>query len=65
MDSSRIPNPVDASSTGVYPPTVQLDITAVAEREHITLLHCDTDYDLVAEVTSLQMLWVVPRGTVP
>jgi predicted nucleic acid-binding protein len=38
-------------------------IAAVAEREHVTLLHYDSDYDLIAEVTGQQMQWVVPRGT--
>jgi predicted nucleic acid-binding protein len=40
-------------------------IAAVAERELVTLLHYDSDYDLIAEVTSQPMQWVVPRGTVP
>jgi len=40
-------------------------IAAVAERELVTLLHYNSDYDLVAEVTSQPMQWVVPRGTVP
>ena len=40
-------------------------IAAVAEREQITILHYDSDYDLVAELTSQPMQWVVPRGTVP
>lgn len=40
-------------------------IAAVAEREQVTLLHYDGDYDLVAEVTGQPMQWVVPRGTVP
>jgi predicted nucleic acid-binding protein len=39
-------------------------IAAVAEREHVTLLHYDSDYDLIAEVTGQQTQWVVPRGTV-
>jgi predicted nucleic acid-binding protein len=38
-------------------------IAAVAEREHVTLLHYDSDYDLIAEVTGQQTQWVVPRGT--
>jgi predicted nucleic acid-binding protein len=38
-------------------------IAAVAEREHVALLHYDSDYDLIAEVTGQQMQWVVPRGT--
>jgi predicted nucleic acid-binding protein len=40
-------------------------IAAVAEREHVTLLHYDSDYDLIAQVTGQQAQWVVPRGTVP
>jgi predicted nucleic acid-binding protein len=40
-------------------------IAAVAEREQVTLVHYDSDYDLIAEVTSQPMQWVVPRGTVP
>ena len=40
-------------------------IAAVAEREQVTLLHYDSDYDLIAQVTGQPMQWVVPRGTVP
>ena len=40
-------------------------IAAVAERELVTLRHYDSDYDLVAEVTSQPMQWVVPPGIVP
>jgi predicted nucleic acid-binding protein len=40
-------------------------IAAVAEREQVTLLHYDNDYDLIAEVTRQAMQWVVRRGTVP
>jgi predicted nucleic acid-binding protein len=40
-------------------------IAAVAERERVTLLHYDGDYDLIAHVTGQQTQWVVPRGTVP
>jgi predicted nucleic acid-binding protein len=40
-------------------------IAAVAEREQVTLLHYDSDYDLVAEITRQPMQWGVPRGTVP
>ena len=42
-----------------------LIIAAVAERQHVTVLHYDADYDLIAEVTGQPMRWVVPRGTVP
>jgi len=40
-------------------------IAAVAEREQVTLLHYDGDYDLIAEVSRQAMQWIVPRGTVP
>jgi predicted nucleic acid-binding protein len=40
-------------------------IAAVAEREQVTLLHYDSDYDLITAVTRQPTQWVVPRGTVP
>jgi len=40
-------------------------IAAVAERERITILHYDSDYDLIAKVTGQPTQWVVPRGTIP
>jgi predicted nucleic acid-binding protein len=40
-------------------------VAAVAERERVTLLHYDGDHDLIAQVTSQPVQWVVPRGTVP
>jgi predicted nucleic acid-binding protein len=40
-------------------------ISAVAERERVTLLHYDRDFDLIAGITGQAMQWVVPRGTVP
>jgi len=40
-------------------------VAAVAERERVTILHYDADYDLIAHVTGQPMQWVVPRGTVP
>jgi len=40
-------------------------VAAVAERERVTLLHYDGDYDLIAHITGQQTQWVVPRGTVP
>lgn len=40
-------------------------IAAVAERERVTVLHYDGDYDLIAQITSQPVQWVVPRGTVP
>jgi predicted nucleic acid-binding protein len=39
-------------------------VAAVAERERVTILHYDADYELVAEVTGQPARWVVPRGTV-
>jgi hypothetical protein len=40
-------------------------IAAVAERERVTVLHYDSDYDLITKVTGQPAQWVVPRGTVP
>jgi predicted nucleic acid-binding protein len=40
-------------------------VAAVAERERVTVLHYDGDYDFIAHVTSQPVQWVVPRGTVP
>lgn len=40
-------------------------VAAVAERERVTVLHYDGDYDFIAQVTSQSVQWVVPRGTVP
>jgi len=40
-------------------------IAAVAERESVTIVHYDSDYDLIARVTGQPAQWVVTRGTVP
>lgn len=40
-------------------------VSAVAERERVTLLHYDRDFDLIAGITGQAMQWIVPRGTVP
>ena len=40
-------------------------VAAVAERERVTVLHYNADYDLNAHVTGQPMRWVVPRATVP
>jgi hypothetical protein len=40
-------------------------VAAVAERERITVIHYDSDYELIAQVTGQLVAWVVPRGTVP
>jgi predicted nucleic acid-binding protein len=37
---------------------------AVAERNELTLLHYDADFELIAAVTGQSMQWVVPRGSV-
>lgn len=39
-------------------------IAAVAERNGVTVLHYDADFDLIAEITGQRTEWVVPRGTV-
>ncbi|MGH9209748.1 MAG: PIN domain nuclease [Acidimicrobiales bacterium] len=41
-----------------------LIIAAVAERHGVTVLHYDTDYDLIREITGQATEWVVPRGAV-
>lgn len=40
-------------------------VAAVAERERVTVLHYDGDYDLIALVTGQPVQWVVPWGSVP
>jgi predicted nucleic acid-binding protein len=40
-------------------------IAAVAERERVTVLHYDGDYDLITKVTGQPARWIVPRGTIP
>jgi predicted nucleic acid-binding protein len=40
-------------------------IAALAERQALTLIHYDVDYENVAGVTGQPMQWVVPRGSVP
>jgi predicted nucleic acid-binding protein len=40
-------------------------VAAVAERERVTVLHYDADYELIAKVTGQAIRWVVPRGSVP
>ncbi|HEY4852345.1 MAG TPA: PIN domain nuclease [Streptosporangiaceae bacterium] len=40
-------------------------IAAVAGREHVTVLHYDSDYDHIAAITGQPMQWVIPRGTIP
>src|SRR5579862_1358578 len=40
-------------------------VAAVAERERVIVMHYDSDYDLIAQVTGQPMQWVVSRGIVP
>ena len=40
-------------------------IAAVAEREQLTLLHYDSDFDMITHVTGQAAQWVVPRGSAP
>jgi predicted nucleic acid-binding protein len=39
-------------------------VAAVAEMEQLAVLHYDGDFDLIANVTSQPVTWVVPRGSV-
>ena len=40
-------------------------IAAVAERNALTILHYDKDFDLIAKVTGQTTEWIVPAGAVP
>jgi predicted nucleic acid-binding protein len=40
-------------------------IAAVAERERVTVLHYDGDYDLIAKITGQPVRWIVSPGAVP
>lgn len=39
-------------------------IAAAAEQAGLTLLHYDSDFDLIAKVTGQRCRWVVPAGTI-
>ncbi len=41
-----------------------LIVAAAAERASLTVLHYDSDFDLIAAVTGQQVEWVAPRGLV-
>ena len=45
-------------------PLPDLLISAVAERHHVTVIHYDSDFDLIAAVTHQKTQWVVPRGSI-
>ena len=47
------------------PAIPDLLIAACAEAHGATVMHYDTDYDLISGVTGQPTVWVVPRGTVP
>jgi predicted nucleic acid-binding protein len=38
-------------------------IAAVAERERVTIVHYDADFDTIAAVTGQKTQWVAPRGS--
>ena len=40
-------------------------VAATAERHGVTVIHYDTDFDRIAEITGQPAEWVVPAGTVP
>jgi len=40
-------------------------IAAAAEAASLTVLHYDSDFDRIAEITGQRTEWVVPRGSVP
>lgn len=44
-------------------PLPDLLIAATAEINDATVLHYDSDYDLIADVTGQPVEWVVPRGS--
>lgn len=44
--------------------TVDLLVAATAEAHGAAVLHYDSDYDRIAEVTGQLARWIVPRGTV-
>ncbi len=44
-------------------PIPDLIIAAAAEAEGLVILHYDSDYEIIAEVTKQPVEWVVPRGT--
>jgi len=39
-------------------------VAAAAEELHVTVLHYDSDFDLIASVTGQRCQWVVPAGSV-
>ena len=39
-------------------------IAAAAELENLVVLHYDTDFDVIGDVTGQPTQWVVPRGSI-
>lgn len=55
-----------ASVAGGHQRSVQhtdLLVAAAAERAQVTLVHYDSDYDRIAEITGQATRWVAPRGS--
>ena len=46
-------------------PLPDLLVAAVGERNGVTILHYDGDYDTIASITGQPTQWIVERGTVP
>lgn len=44
-------------------PIPDLMVAAAAEKAELTVVHYDSDFDRIAEVTGQPTEWVVPRGT--
>lgn len=44
-------------------PATDVMIAATAAVHDVPLLHYDHDFDLIAEVTGQQTMWIVPRGS--
>lgn len=47
------------------PKVPDLLIAAVAERNRLTLVHYDSDFDRIKDITGQAIEWVVPRGSIP
>lgn len=45
-------------------PIPDLLIAAAAETEQLTVLHYDSDFEVIATVTGQRCEWVVPRGSI-
>ena len=65
IEPSTCSNDSRAPDATARPGIPDLLIAAVAERNALTVLHYDKDFDLIAKVTGQSMEWVVPAGSVP